>query len=341
MRIPTSLAAVVFITLAIGPQPARPDPLAPKTVTTGEHRITVQRLSANPIISYGSSETLGTKINGPSLISAPEWLPSRLGNYYLYFAHHDGKYIRLAYADRIQGPWTVYEPGTLTLEQSPAFIGHIASPDVHVDSQSREIRMYYHGSRESENQKTAIARSKDGIHFHVANETIGSAYFRVFEHGGEFYSIDAHGFLNHSPRSDVGWQISAKPLVAPISVEDAFGKRDDVRIRHSAVWVKEDTLFLFYTRKSDAPERVLVSEVALKGDWTEWSASPPVELLRPETSYEGIQYANQPSKKGGAVKVQQLRDPCIFHDSDGQSYLLYSIAGEMGLAIARISIESR
>ena len=27
-------------------------------------------------------------INGPSLIEAPEWLPQKLGRYYLYFANH-------------------------------------------------------------------------------------------------------------------------------------------------------------------------------------------------------------------------------------------------------------
>ena len=36
--------------------------------------------------------------------------------YYLYFAHHKGSYIRLAFADAVAGPWTVYEPGVLSLE---------------------------------------------------------------------------------------------------------------------------------------------------------------------------------------------------------------------------------
>ena len=40
-------------------------------------------------------------------------LPPR---YYLYFAHHKGSYIRLAYGDAVAGPWTVFEPGVLSLE---------------------------------------------------------------------------------------------------------------------------------------------------------------------------------------------------------------------------------
>jgi beta-xylosidase len=101
----------------------------------------------------------------------------------------------------------------------------------------------------------------------------------------------------------------------------------------------DDTLFLFYTRKADAPERILMSTVSLQGDWHEWSASSPVEILRPEAEYECIQFLIKPSKKkGGGIKVQQLRDPAIFHDDDNQSYLIYSVTGEMGLATAEISI---
>ncbi|MCH8102037.1 MAG: hypothetical protein IIB28_02630 [Chloroflexi bacterium] len=33
--------------------------------------------------------------------------------------------------------------------------------------------------------------------------------------------------------------------------------------------------------------------------------------------------------------VNQLRDPCIFEDGDA-TYLLYAVAGERGIAIARL-----
>jgi len=70
--------------------------------TIGHHHATlvVHRFSNNPIIR---PEMLpagdGDNINGASLIRAPAWLPGRLGEYYLYFAHHRGQYIRLAYAE--------------------------------------------------------------------------------------------------------------------------------------------------------------------------------------------------------------------------------------------------
>ncbi len=44
-----------------------------------------------------------TNINGPSLTKVPNWVNNKLGNYYLYFAHHKGAFIRLTYADTLTG----------------------------------------------------------------------------------------------------------------------------------------------------------------------------------------------------------------------------------------------
>ncbi|MEM9160052.1 MAG: hypothetical protein AAGB46_13485, partial [Verrucomicrobiota bacterium] len=252
--------------------------------------------------------------------------------------HHNGKYIRLAYADQIAGPWIIYEPGTLHLHQAPAFIGHIASPDVHIDHQKREIRMYFHGSRETENQKTAFATSKNGIDFKAENQILGSAYFRVFKHQDTYYALDTHGYLNRSEEPNRNWSRHNRPLFPHATIEDPFGRRNDLRIRHSTIWIHNEKLYIFYTRKSDAPERILVSEVSLQGDWTQWEAGPAIEVLRPETEYEGIQYPIQPSKSGGGKHQQQLRDPYLFQDGE-KRYLFYSIAGEMGLAVAEIKIQ--
>ena len=88
------------------------------------------RLPSNPIIRPKMLPGRdGANINGPSLIATPEWLPGHLGKYYLYFAHHEGTYIRLAYADEEPtGPWTVHRAGTLRLAQVPMCHSHIASP---------------------------------------------------------------------------------------------------------------------------------------------------------------------------------------------------------------------
>ena len=136
--------------------------------------IRAQRIVDAPIIYpeldlRDDEHAIGNNINGPSLIRVPDWITRPLGKYYLYFAHHMGRSIRLAYSDKLTGPWHIHPPGALTLEQShfcvddlvPETIdptipirqqidalflyGHIASPDVHIDSESEQIYMYYHG----------------------------------------------------------------------------------------------------------------------------------------------------------------------------------------------------
>ena len=102
----------------------------------------VTRFDGNPIIE--PSAAIGDIVNYPSVIEVPSWIDDPLGNYYLYFSHKNGKYIRLAYADSVTGPWELYAPGTLRLEATP-FVGHIASPNVHVDDDNELIRLYYHG----------------------------------------------------------------------------------------------------------------------------------------------------------------------------------------------------
>ena len=54
-------------------------------------------------------DRIGTNINGPSLIRVPAQVwPQPLGRYYLYFSHHKGAFIRLAYADdlSVRGKFT-------------------------------------------------------------------------------------------------------------------------------------------------------------------------------------------------------------------------------------------
>ncbi len=104
--------------------------------------VNVRRSSYNPIVER--SNDVGAIVNSPSVIEVPPWVEDPLGAYYMYFSHKHGSYIRMAYADHPEGPWNVYSSGVLSIEDTP-FIGHIASPDVHVDHSEEVIRMYYHG----------------------------------------------------------------------------------------------------------------------------------------------------------------------------------------------------
>lgn len=283
------------------------------------------RFPQNPIIRPEMSSSIGTNINGPSLIRVPEWIERPLGRYYLFFAHHGGKHIRLAYADALDGPWRIHEPGVLRLEETAAR-GHIASPDVHVDPVRRQIRMYFHGPAEG-GQRTFLATSSDGLRFAAGRDVLGDFYFRVFRWGGWWYAVAKEGNLFRSRDGAARFEPGPNPFRF-----DAPG----LIVRHSAVRVVGDRLDVFYSRIGDAPERILLSSIPLTEDWNSWRASAPVTILEPRETYEGADLPVAPSRSGAASgRVRQLRDPAIFEEA-GRAYLLYSVAGERGIAIAEL-----
>ena len=90
----------------------------------------------------------------------------------------------------------------------------------------------------------------------------------------------------------------------------------------------------------DAPERIMVATVDMRPNWLMWQPSNPLEVLRPEANYEGIEYPIEPSQAGPGIEVNQLRDPFVYQEN-GKVYLFYSIAGEMGIAMAELKIEMK
>ena len=305
--------------------------------------MTVTRFAGNPLITQASSPGLDEcapkyrrdypdcpSINGPSVIRVPEWVENPLGRYYMYFANHVGDYIRLAYADSPLGPWTVHEPGTLRLDQiRDLFWDHIASPDVHVDEQRQRILMYFHAPLAgSESQKTAAAVSEDGIRFTPASAVLGRYYFRVFEWRERFFAIAK---LDNTRWGEL---YEADSPLGPFSSVGPF-IRD---MRHAAVYRCGDRLYVFYTRVGDAPERILATEVELNTDPQSWLAGPPDTVLAPQRDYEGARQPVRSSQGGGSYAPEHaLRDPYVFED-DGRLYLYYAIAGEQGIAGARLEI---
>jgi hypothetical protein len=294
----------------------------------------IERLGDGPIVRPHMDARMGGNVNGPSLVRAPDWVPRPLGKYYLYFGHHQGTYIRLAYADALTGPWRTHEPGVLDLADS-RFVKHIASPDAHVDPQRREVRLYYHGPLTPEEragplgrwggQATRVAVSADGITFAVRDEVLGAPYLRVLRHGGWHYALGMPGHLFRSRDVRSAFEEGPNPFAAV-----APG------MRHAALLRRGDALRVFYTNRGDCPERVLVSTIDLRTAWPDWRPSEPAEVLAPETAYEGADLPLVPSA-GGRIDgpARQLRDPAIFEE-DGETYLLYAVAGEQGLAIARL-----
>ena len=303
--------------------------------------INITRLGGAPIITPEMDARMGGNIQGPSLIKVPDWVENSLGNYYLYFADHRGTYIRMAYADKVTGPWTVHSPGSLKLEDSffpttcppcslapgrtAPLYAHIASPDVHVREDLNQIVMYYHGRGEGR-QFTRAAVSTDGIHFEGRADELGPHYFRVIEHDNYFYAMSMPGLLHRS--SDGLSKFESGPQ---------FFTAD---MRHSALLIRDDRLYVFFSQAGEQPERILLSTIDLSDDWRQWAATDPIEVLRPERDYEGANLPNEPSRRGYIDdRVNQLRDPAIYEEN-GKTYLLYSVAGESGIAIAEISFSN-
>jgi hypothetical protein len=321
----------------------------------------IERLSSNPIIRPHMDTRMGANINGPSLIRVPDWIEAPLGTYYLYFADHKGSYIRLAYADRLEGPWHTYEPGSLRLEQShflttppqvpnellptlaemekqrAGMVGvetplesltapHIASPDVHVIDEAGEIRLYFHGLEAVRKQVSRVATSKDGMHFQAAPEIHGRAYLRMVRYRGCYYGMAMPGVFY---RSDDGLtHFEAGPTLF------------NPNMRHAGLLRRGDRLYVFWTQVGDAPERILLSTIDLGPDWMLWKASDSIEVLRPEHAWEGSDEPLTSSVRGAIkVPVHQLRDPAIFEEDD-RVFLLYAVAGESGIAIAEVFLET-
>ena len=228
--------------------------------------VRVERLLDAPIIRPQLHPSIGTNIQGPSLIRVPDWIEAPLGKYYLYFADHKGSYIRLAYSEDLQGPWRIHPPGSLQIEDShflteppdvpPEELAriraarasrgatdlshdlltevttpHIASPDVHVDAVNRRIVMYFHGLDGVGRQVTRVAISQDGIRFEARREVLGRTYMRAFTHDGYTYAMAMPGQLYRSKDGVSGFEEGPRLF--------------NQDMRHAALLKRGETLFVF------------------------------------------------------------------------------------------------
>ena len=220
--------------------------LAPTAFAQSGVAFSATRLNnSQPIIDQDMFADLGVEdegenINGPSLIRIPDWIPPAeradpSAVYYLYFAHHIGDYIRLAWATDVEGPWTLYQTGANVpigqrgvLDNGDADLdlglgvvieeNHLASPDVLIDNENQQIIMYFHSGsstffngNEINSQNTWVSTSDFGLEFlpNIRPVRLGGSYFRVFSQGGELYSLDNTGFPRRALDPDNPWQPTA------------------------------------------------------------------------------------------------------------------------------------
>jgi len=287
------------------------------------------RLEGNPVIRpemFSNSD--GGNINGPSLIRAPDWLHVKLGNFYLYFGHHQGEYIRMAYADRLEGPWSIYKGGVLRLAAVPRASGHLASPDVVVLNHERIIRMYFHTYLDNK-QKTLAAISKNGLLFEVrAGPVLGKAYFKAIQWRQQWVGIASDGRLYGSPDG-------IKPYIpidnAPCIVDKL--PKPNASLRHCALRGGTNWIEIYYTLIGDCPERVWRCRISVTDDG-KWVYGPHEIILEPKYWWEGAELPKVASKKGMALAMENgVRDPAIV-ELEANAFITYAVAGEAGIGVA-------
>ena len=312
-----------------------------------------KRLVNEPIIHASLDPSIGANIQGPSLIRVPDWVIAPLGRYYLYFADHKGRFIRLAYADELRGPWRIHTPGSLHLENSlfptkpvqpkqgeksatrrntlqllhsqqyEASTPHIASPDVHVNHDEKQIYMYYHGLLSYANQKTRVATSEDGINFTAEDPILCSTYLRVMPFQRTILGMVMPGII-----------FRMKHLRGPFEDGQQLFTSN---ARHHALLKNRSRLIVFWTEVGEAPEHIKVSAIEHAFDGDTLEVKHLGAILKPELDWEGVNAPNEPSVRSVAYGcVNQLRDPCIFVD-EGRIYLLYAGGGESAIGIAELS----
>jgi len=347
-------------------------------------------LSARHFQQLGAQASEGANINGPSVIRIPDWIPpaqraAPQARYYLYFAHHSGDYIRLAWASDVEGPWQLYRTGAgvasgargvldmgsarrIVLGNGLAITSHIASPDVHVDDDRQRIVMYFHGvtrrdGSDRTEQQTYVSTSPDGLAFidSIVPAPLGGSYLRVFEYRGLVQGLTPKKFYrprdNDAPWGEPGenappaenaalerglWDSHNTRLLQFREAEAPAGEARRGPIpqpRHLGLHRSGDWLYVFFTMKKHAPERILATRVNLGlDDWYMQAASgAPAEILRPEREWEGATLPPRRSRKGPAARPENaLRDPFVFADS-GSLYLFYAGGGEQAIGLARLT----
>jgi len=325
--------------------------------------IHAQRVVDRPIIAPSMLPVdEGESINGPSLIRVPDWVSDRLGKYYLYFAHHNGKTIRFAYADDLAGPWTLKKGGLLPVEEQQALRGHIASPEAVIDEETKQIYLFTHGTpREGDGpQVTTVAVSTDGVNFRDLGGILAPAYLRVFRHDGVWYGLTGSGVLRRAAALGAPFEpvatiigqdiidaldpwLRGEPDAVPADQRPTKGE-ERYAIRHVGTDVHKGRLYVYFSCVSHRPERIVATVVDLKGPPETWKARGVIEVLQPEREWEGADLPLAYSKGGSVIKyryahnrVRELRDPGVYREGD-DAWLLYSVAGEYGIGLAKLEI---
>lgn len=358
-------------------------------VIYAQNPLQINRLNGGkPIIDQSHFEKNGIpndgdNINGPCVIALPDWLPKEKrvnakANYYMYFGHHQGTYIRMAWAEKITGSWHLYNAdrntrpskrGVLSLfsdetkkkivfENSVEILDHIASPIVTIDNEKKQFILFFHGPtkltmEKKINQRTFVAFSADGIHFQndIKPVMLGDSYFAPFVYKSRYFAFSNRGIFQAAPPKDAFYEVPfgfdfSKVLWSSRNdfFRDAILKTGNpiFRVRHLSTYLDKDILHILFSSCFDTPEQIYYCTVRLdSGTSKDWKSNEFICVMRAKEVWEGGNLAPVMSEDGSAkTMINEVRDPYIFKDTDGRYYLFYCAGGERGIGIASLKFKN-
>ncbi|WP_299492045.1 hypothetical protein [uncultured Shewanella sp.] len=296
-------------------------------------------------------------INGPSVIYWNDPNYETDANYIMFFSHHEGRSIRVATSAAPCGPWEIIKsPQKVNLTNNINYFNdgnntelnngikdnideHIASPDAHV--KDNQLYLYVHGKSgdSSSGQKTLLltGNSIDTLSVMEGTEDFSHPYLRYFEANNNSYAV--------SKNNDGDWGLLFNNDDDELSANFTKKARIIEGMRHPAIYVDEseaeDKILLFYSLIGDNPEHIKFVEINTQGENNpkNWLVSNEKTVLTPAFDWEG--YGLNSGKSSGGVSytdVEEVRDPAIFVDLNGDIYLYYTIRGEAGIAAAKLTI---
>ena len=249
----------------------------------------------------------------------PDWVENPLGKYYLYFAHHKGSYIKMAYADSQGGDWKMYDGGILPLDKSGLVTKVGKKSDLETlrkyNTWSESIALIEIGKaaqKSFEKRKKINGKGSAPTTPHLANPEV------IINEKTKKFHLYIHGVVEGSLQkskvalSKDGINFDAQPEIISLPYLIVFPFRGefygmampgflyrskngildfevrkrwlfDTNVRYSGLHLKGNDLYIFYTQFGDQPEQILYTRMDMTStDWNDWNVEPARALLQPE-----------------------------------------------------------
>lgn len=217
--------------------------------------------------------------------------------------------------------------------------GHLASPDVHIIN--NKICMFYHCPYKNgiTSQSTFYAYSNDGLKFISETKNIIWPYFRKFTIENDIYGLAMKsGKLCKIITLQLKQNGCNSVTVVFKKVNGTYKEIGEILpfSRHTCVLVINKVIYVFFSNVTDNPEHIKVGELIINEKNNACNITNIKSIIEPELYYEHHNSEFIKSDYGGTNNfVRQLRDPYVFND-DKDIYILYTVCGEKGIAIAKI-----